>query len=117
MDAAQPQEVLFGKTEVVVTTQSMQEITIYEREAVATENNKAVLHYPGGEFELDIIKATEGNDGVVLGNMLAIQAMSLLVLLNPKLPTLMATRAFCVTAATILLTSRKTLPSMRFPTF
>ena len=38
---------------------------------MATENNKAVLHYPGGEFELDIIKATEGNDGVVLGNLLA----------------------------------------------
>ena len=38
---------------------------------MATENNKAVLHYPGGEFELDIIKATEDNDGVVLGNLLA----------------------------------------------
>ncbi|AKK05283.1 citrate synthase [Corynebacterium mustelae] len=38
---------------------------------MATENEKAVLHYPGGEFEMDIIKATEGNDGVVLGNMLA----------------------------------------------
>lgn len=32
--------------------------------------NKAVLHYPGGEYEMDIIKATEGNDGVILGNML-----------------------------------------------
>ncbi|GAB2503677.1 Citrate synthase 1 [Corynebacterium atrinae] len=39
---------------------------------MATDNNdKAVLHYPGGEFEMDIIKATEGNDGVVLGKMLA----------------------------------------------
>ena len=38
---------------------------------MATENQKAVLHYPGGEFEMDIITATEGNDGVVLGNMLA----------------------------------------------
>ena len=39
---------------------------------MATDNNdKAVLHYPGGEYELDIIKATEGNDGVVLGKMLA----------------------------------------------
>ncbi|WP_192796023.1 MULTISPECIES: citrate synthase [Corynebacterium] len=38
---------------------------------MATENkDKAVLHYPGGEFEMDIIKATEGNDGVVLGKML-----------------------------------------------
>ncbi|MGZ7496084.1 citrate synthase [Corynebacterium sp. ZY180755] len=33
--------------------------------------NKAVLHYPGGEYEMDIIKATEGNDGVILGNMLS----------------------------------------------
>ncbi|QGU03993.1 citrate synthase [Corynebacterium comes] len=39
---------------------------------MATDNkDKAVLHYPGGEYELDIIKATEGNDGVVLGKMLA----------------------------------------------
>ncbi|RNE48639.1 citrate synthase [Corynebacterium alimapuense] len=39
---------------------------------MATDNNgKAVLNYPGGEYELDIIKATEGNDGVVLGKMLA----------------------------------------------
>ena len=39
---------------------------------MATDNtDKAVLNYPGGEFEMDIIKATEGNDGVVLGKMLA----------------------------------------------
>ncbi|WP_315525890.1 citrate synthase [Corynebacterium durum] len=42
-----------------------------ERETVATENNKAVLHYPGGEFEMDIISATEGNDGIALGKMLS----------------------------------------------
>lgn len=42
-----------------------------EREAVATDNNKAVLHYPGGEFEMDIVKATEGNDGFALGKLLA----------------------------------------------
>ncbi|MFI5504513.1 citrate synthase [Corynebacterium kutscheri] len=43
-----------------------------ERDAVATENiDKAVLHYPGGEFEMDVVKASEGNDGIVLGNMLA----------------------------------------------
>ncbi|APT91249.1 citrate synthase [Corynebacterium sphenisci DSM 44792] len=41
-----------------------------EREVVATENNKAVLHYPGGEFEMDIVKATEGNDGIALGKLL-----------------------------------------------
>ncbi|AKK10653.1 citrate synthase [Corynebacterium uterequi] len=34
-------------------------------------SDKAVLHYPGGEFEMDIMRATEGNDGVVLGKMLS----------------------------------------------
>ena len=38
---------------------------------MATDNNKAVLHYPGGEFEMDIIEASEGNNGVVLGKMLS----------------------------------------------
>ncbi|MDY5785323.1 citrate synthase [Corynebacterium sp.] len=33
-------------------------------------NEKAVLQYPGGEYEMDIIKATEGNSGIVLGNLL-----------------------------------------------
>ena len=38
---------------------------------MASDNeNKAVLHYPGGEYEMDIIRAAQGNDGVVLGNML-----------------------------------------------
>lgn len=39
----------------------------------ATQNQaeKAVLHYPGGEFEMDIVRATEGNSGVALGKMLA----------------------------------------------
>ena len=39
---------------------------------MATDNqDKAVLHYPGGEYEMDIVHATEGNDGVALGKMLA----------------------------------------------
>lgn len=39
---------------------------------MASDNNeKAVLHYPGGEYEFDIIRATEGNDGIVLGKMLS----------------------------------------------
>ncbi|MDO5076278.1 citrate synthase [Corynebacterium sp.] len=39
---------------------------------MATDNkDKAVLHYPGGEFEMDILKATEGNDGIALGKMLS----------------------------------------------
>ncbi len=39
---------------------------------MATENqDKAVLHYPGGEYEMDIVRAKEGNDGVALGKMLA----------------------------------------------
>ncbi len=37
---------------------------------MATENDKAVLHYPGGEFEMDIVKATEGNSGIALGKLL-----------------------------------------------
>ena len=38
---------------------------------MASENqDKAVLHYPGGEYEMDIMHATEGNDGVVLGKLL-----------------------------------------------
>ena len=39
---------------------------------MATDNpDKAVLHYPGGEYEMDVVHATEGNDGVALGKMLA----------------------------------------------
>ncbi len=39
---------------------------------MATDNpDKAVLHYPGGEFEMDIVHATEGNSGIALGKMLA----------------------------------------------
>lgn len=38
---------------------------------MATNNKKAVLNYPGGEFEMDIIESTEGYNGVALGNMLA----------------------------------------------
>ncbi|GAB3938957.1 citrate synthase [Corynebacterium tapiri] len=38
---------------------------------MAQDNNqKAVLSYPGGEYEMDIMRATEGNDGVVLGKLL-----------------------------------------------
>lgn len=33
--------------------------------------DKAVLSYPGGEYEMDIVKATEGYSGVDLGKMLA----------------------------------------------
>lgn len=44
---------------------------ISERFIVASDNNdKAVLHYPGGEYELPIVKATEGNSGLALGKML-----------------------------------------------
>ena len=42
-----------------------------ERFEVATENNdKVVLHYPGGEYEMEIKRATEGNDGFELGKLL-----------------------------------------------
>ena len=38
---------------------------------MTANNEKAVLHYPGGEYEMDIIRSTEGYSGVVLGHMLA----------------------------------------------
>ncbi|WJZ02027.1 citrate synthase [Corynebacterium freiburgense] len=39
---------------------------------MATDNkDKAILHYPGGEFEMDILKAAEGNDGIALGKLLS----------------------------------------------
>ena len=38
---------------------------------MTANNKKAVLHYPGGEYEMDIIESTEGYSGVVLGDMLA----------------------------------------------
>lgn len=39
---------------------------------MATDNkDKAVLHYPGGEFEMNIKHATEGNSGIELGKMLS----------------------------------------------
>lgn len=39
---------------------------------MATDNkDKAVLHYPGGEFEMNIKQATEGNSGIELGKMLS----------------------------------------------
>lgn len=38
---------------------------------MASDNkDKAVLHYPGGEYEMDIVRATEGNDGFELGKLL-----------------------------------------------
>lgn len=37
---------------------------------MATENkDKAILSYPGGEYEMEIVRATEGNDGIVLGKL------------------------------------------------
>lgn len=39
---------------------------------MASDNKeKAVLHYPGGEYEMGIMQATEGNSGIELGKMLA----------------------------------------------
>ncbi|MFD4462772.1 citrate synthase [Nocardia sp. NPDC058480] len=36
-----------------------------------TEDAKAVLQYPGGEFPISVTKAAEGNDGLDLGKLLA----------------------------------------------
>ncbi len=38
---------------------------------VAEKDEHATLHYPGGELELDIVKATEGSDGIELGSLLS----------------------------------------------
>ncbi|MDN6440339.1 MAG: citrate (Si)-synthase, partial [Corynebacterium nuruki] len=39
---------------------------------MASDNqDKAVLHYPGGEYEMPIVEATEGNSGFALGKLLA----------------------------------------------
>lgn len=36
----------------------------------AEVNDKAVLTYPGGSYEMPIVKATDGNDGIALGKLL-----------------------------------------------
>ena len=33
---------------------------------VAEAKDKAVLTYPGGSYEMPIVKATDGNDGIAL---------------------------------------------------
>ncbi|GAY14433.1 citrate synthase [Mycobacterium sp. shizuoka-1] len=38
---------------------------------VAATDETATLKYPGGELDLDIVKATEGSDGIALGPLLA----------------------------------------------
>jgi citrate synthase len=38
---------------------------------VAEKDEHATLHYPGGELELDIVRATEGSDGIALGSLLS----------------------------------------------
>ena len=37
---------------------------------VAEAKDKAVLTYPGGSYEMPIVKATDGNDGIALGKLL-----------------------------------------------
>ena len=38
---------------------------------MAATDDTATLHYPGGELDLDIVRATEGADGIALGSLLA----------------------------------------------
>lgn len=38
---------------------------------MAATDETASLQYPGGELDLDIVKATEGSDGIALGSLLA----------------------------------------------
>jgi len=42
-----------------------------ERLDVAASDDTAALRYPGGEIDLEIVKATEGPDGIALGPLLA----------------------------------------------
>lgn len=37
----------------------------------SSSDEVATLHYPGGEIDLDIVKATEGSDGIALGSLLS----------------------------------------------
>ncbi|HIW92552.1 MAG TPA: citrate synthase [Candidatus Corynebacterium avicola] len=44
---------------------------------MASDNqDKAVLHYPGGEYEMPIVEAKEGNSGFALGKLLAETGMT-----------------------------------------
>ena len=36
---------------------------------MASEDNKVVLHYPGGEYEMDIKQSTEGDSGFDIGKL------------------------------------------------
>jgi citrate synthase len=38
---------------------------------VAETDDTATLKYPRGEIDLQIVRATEGNDGIELGSLLA----------------------------------------------
>jgi citrate synthase len=38
---------------------------------VAATDETATLKYPGGELDLDVVRATEGSDGIALGSLLA----------------------------------------------
>ena len=38
---------------------------------MADTDDTATLKYPGGEIDLQIVRATEGNDGIALGPLLA----------------------------------------------
>ncbi len=38
---------------------------------MAENDEHATLQYPGGELDLEIVKATEGSDGFALGSLLA----------------------------------------------
>ena len=38
---------------------------------MADTDDTANLRYPGGDIDLEIVRATEGNDGIALGSLLA----------------------------------------------
>ena len=38
---------------------------------MANTDDSATLRYPGGEIDLEVVHATDGNDGIALGSLLA----------------------------------------------
>ena len=89
---------------------------------MASEDNKVVLQYPGGEYEMDIKQSTEGDSGFDISKL---RNETGLVTFDPgytstgstesKITFINGEEGIYATAATISRTLRKTLPLTRFP--
>ena len=87
---------------------------------MASEDNKVVLHYPGGEYEMDIKQSTEGDSGFDIGKLRNETGLVTLtratqppVPPSPRSPSSMVRRAFFATAVMTSLTWQTTPPSTR----